>query len=289
MDVIFQPLSLFASTMGLALTGMIAAAIVVVWDWRAALIGLFIVQLSVATVSVLVENVPAQWALIQTAVIGLSCMILALSAYRAQSSPSLYQSGTWLLRAAALVLAFVGWRFIVDRINLPVIHPLEIRLFVWLALCSAIMLGMGDSPLFNAVALLLWCLAVQGFISVLLAIPALVAIIGILEILVALACSYLILAEQLPAVKQAPVLTDMTFPESSIVHQPGGEHGATNDPGATPHGGPSQLSVQGSFRQARVSNPAPDPSVQSESSHTTTSLQSPDKPLGRNALLRRRQ
>jgi hypothetical protein len=71
---------------------------------------------------------------------------------------------------------------------------------------------MGNSPFFTAVALLLWCIPVQSVAATVVAIPSLIAVIGILELLVALACSYLILTEEHPVTARSPVLTDITFP-----------------------------------------------------------------------------
>jgi hypothetical protein len=101
--------------------------------------------------------------------------------------------------------------------NLPVVGTDVAELFVWLALCALLMLGLGDNPLFTATGLLLWCVPAQALISIILAIPALSALIGIVELLVALACSYLVLVELLPVAATRSVLTDIIFPEQDAV------------------------------------------------------------------------
>jgi hypothetical protein len=213
MDRLFDLLTFFSTSFGLAVTGATAAALILFWDWRLALAGLVVVQIGVATVTVQVEHMPAEWAAIMTAVTCLACLILALSAQQAGTSPSLRQAGTWLLRALALALVYLAWRALGRGVRLPELVPQVTALFVWLGICVLMILGMSNDPLFTAVGLLLWCIPVQAVVAVLLGVPALIALIGILELVVALACSYLVLAEQLPAVEQQPVLTDITFPD----------------------------------------------------------------------------
>lgn len=206
-------LTFFSTSFGLIVVGAVAASVILFWRWRMALVGLFIVQVGVATVVVQVEKVPAEWAGVMTAVTALACLILALSAQQARSTPSLHQSGTFLMRAMVLVLAFLVWQSVRDSVRIPEFVSQITALFVWLGLCVLVMLGLSDNPLFYAVALLLWVIPVQAVVGVLLGVPALIALIGMLGLVIALACSYLILAEQLPVAEQRQVLTDITFPE----------------------------------------------------------------------------
>src|SRR5690606_26002135 len=85
-------------------------------------------------------------------------------------------------------------------------------LLVWLALCMLVILGLSDNPLFSTVAMLMWLIAAQVIVAVIVNSPALVALIGILSLLLALAGSYLTLVEQVSADERAPVVTDITFP-----------------------------------------------------------------------------
>jgi hypothetical protein len=55
---------------------------------------------------------------------------------------------------------------------------------------------------------------------VLLGIPALIALIGMLELVIALACSYLVLVEQLPVTEAPPILTDIAFPDLTAREAP---------------------------------------------------------------------
>jgi hypothetical protein len=77
---------------------------------------------------------------------------------------------------------------------------------------TLILMGLSDDPLFTGVAMLLWCVPAQAVVWVLLGIPALIALIGIAELAVALACSYLVLSAQQPAENKQAVLTDIAFP-----------------------------------------------------------------------------
>jgi hypothetical protein len=221
MEQLFDLLTFFGTPFGLGVIAAAAAAIILFWDWRLALAGLFVVQLGVATVAVRVEQAPAQWAGVMTIVTGLACLILALSARQARMPPSARQSGTWILRALALVLIYVAWRALSNEVQIPELVPAITSLFVWLVICALVMLGLSDNPLFSAVALLLWCIPVQAVVGVLLGAPMLIALIGILELVLALACSYLALAEQLPVAERQPVLTDITFPDHLPTYAPG--------------------------------------------------------------------
>jgi hypothetical protein len=217
MEAVFQSLGFFASELGLITAAALAALVVILWDWRAALAALLVAQIAVASVSVLVYGMPAQWGLVQIVVMLLACLILGLSAVRMRRSPSQFEAGTWTLRSLMLALLGVCWWSLDLTPKLPVVGVEVTELFVWLALCALLMLGLGDNPLFTATGLLLWCVPAQALISIALAIPALVAVIGIIELLVALACSYLILVELLPVATTKPVLTDIFFPEQDPV------------------------------------------------------------------------
>jgi hypothetical protein len=145
-------------------------------------------------------------------VMGLACLILALSAQRMTRTTTLYQAGTWQMRALLLALLYVGWSLAEVRAPLPAVAPQLAELFVWLTLCMLVMLGLSDNPLFSTVALLIWLVTIQVIAAVIVNSPALVALIGMLTLLLALAGSYLVLVEQVSAEQSAPVVTDITFP-----------------------------------------------------------------------------
>jgi hypothetical protein len=212
MDTVFGLLSFFGSTLGSIIVGMIAALIIVLWDWRVALAGLFCVQVGVASGAVAVGQLSSDWAGVMVVVMGLACLILALSAQQMTRTTTLYQAGTWQLRGLLLVLIYVAWSLADVTVPLPEVTPRLTDLFVWLTLCVLIMLGLSDNPLFATIALLIWLIPTQVTTAVLVNSPALVALIGMLSLLLALAGSYLILVEQVSAEQSAPVVTDISFP-----------------------------------------------------------------------------
>jgi hypothetical protein len=215
MDLLSSAFDFFVSNSGLWITGLVAAAMILFWEWRATLVGLVFVQVNLAILAVHLQGVPTEWAVTQTLVVMLACLILALSAQQTLSSASFHQSGTWLLRLMALILLTASWRLLGVNIVLPGLAPSTLQLLTWLALCALILWGLGDNPFFMGVGLLLWSILVQTVVMSLLAIPALVAGIGIVELLLALACSYLILIEQAPQQEERAILTDITFPTSA--------------------------------------------------------------------------
>jgi len=213
MDQLFEALSFFATETGILIISVVAGAMILFWEWRTALIGLVIVQVGVLSLSVARTGMPAQWAGLQVVVMIIIAVMLAISVVQTPTSRSLQQAGNWLLRLLAVSLIFLAWRVIGIVIPLPGFSPELIALFTWLALIVLLMLGLSDNPLFAGVALLLWFIPAQAAVAVLAPQPNLFAIIGGLEIMVALAASYLILADRLPAAERRLVMTDIVFPD----------------------------------------------------------------------------
>ncbi|MEZ4622813.1 MAG: hypothetical protein R2867_45955 [Caldilineaceae bacterium] len=60
--------------------------------------------------------------------------------------------------------------------------------------------------------MLLWFIPIQAFIQVLLPDQRLFVFIGMAELLIALACSYLLLAYRMPLRRFSTVMTDVSFP-----------------------------------------------------------------------------
>jgi uncharacterized protein (DUF58 family) len=75
------------------------------------------------------------------------------------------------------------------------------------------MLGLSNNPLFSIIAFLMWLIPIQIITSLIIPAPTLVALIGTLALLLALAGSYLILVEQVTVEQSAPVVTDISFPD----------------------------------------------------------------------------
>jgi hypothetical protein len=117
-------------------------------------------------------------------------------------------------------LVYVGWGLAEVNLPLPLVAPPLADLFVWLTLCVLVMLGLSDNPLFATVALLMWLIPVQVVAAIIVNSPALVALIGMLTLLLALAGSYLMLVEQVSVEQSRPVVTDITFPNELGIPAP---------------------------------------------------------------------
>lgn len=202
----------FASGLGILTIGAVAVLMLFFWEWRSFLVGLCIIQLGVAVLVTHVHQVELKWAQVQILVITLSAAILLLSARQIRFALPYQRPGSWLIRLMAVTLLFICWRLFDVDLALPATAPPLAQLFLWLAVCALIMLGLSDAPLSTAVALLLWFIPVQAFIQILLPEFRLFVLIGIVELLSALACSYLMLAARLPSTVTATRPTDMTFP-----------------------------------------------------------------------------
>ncbi|CAN5740795.1 hypothetical protein BH10CHL1_BH10CHL1_27330 [soil metagenome] len=210
-------LSFFASGLGLLTIGAIAVSIILFWNWRQALAGVLLVQIGVAVLIVYVHGVAQDWAAVQILVMGLCLVILALSAQQVRPALHMGWSGSWLLRSITVLLLLASWQVFHLKLTLPLISPQIVQLFIWLGLCTLIVLSLSDTPFFTGIALLLWCVPVQAIIQILLPASMLFVLIDIVQIILALACSYLILTAYAPLLEEQPVLTDLTFPTDEVV------------------------------------------------------------------------
>ena len=216
MDVFFSALDFLATAPGFLLIGAIAAAMILLWDWRASLLGLFVIQLSVATIAVELLQLDARWAAIQTAIMLLCCLILGISGRQTPVGSSWHQSGSMLLRVLVLILLYVCWRLFEFNITIPLIRPDVTVLFMWLGICALLTLSLNDNPLFTGTALLQWCIPAQVVTATLLPIPNLIVLLGVLQLLLALGCSYMVLVEYYGYAETPEVATDITFPWKSL-------------------------------------------------------------------------
>ncbi len=209
-------LSFFATGLGLLSIGGLALLIILFWEWHFTLAGLFVIQLGVAVLATQIHALPPQWGTVQLMVSALAAAMLLLSARQVRQAHPQQRPGSFVIRFSAVTLLAVSWQFVDFDIALPLLTVPETDLFLWLILCAFVMLGLSDSPLYTAVALLLWLIPVQVFIQLILPEQRLFVFIGIAELLVALSCSYLLLAQRLPERTAHNVLTDITFPAETV-------------------------------------------------------------------------
>ena len=204
--------SFFASGLGILTLGAVALVMLLLWEWRLLLLGLWVIQLGVVVLVVKVHQVDLQWAQVQMLVTTLCAAMLFLSARQIRVALAYQRPGSVLVRLMAVTLLLICWRFFDFEVSLPLLAPVLAQLFLWIALCALIMLGLGDAPLSTGIALLLWFIPVQAFIQVLLPEFRLFVLIGMSQLLSALACSYLMLAARQPAMHTAVIPTDVSFP-----------------------------------------------------------------------------
>jgi len=159
--------------------------------------------LGVGALAVGVENAPVQMMLVQTFIIGLSCAMLATSGMQVQLGRTGRQSGGWFFRLLVLGLLAAALMSLDLRFVLPNVSPAITRLFGWLGLITLLMLGLGDHALFTAVALLLWSVLGYAVATFYAPVAEVMIVIGLVELAIAFACSYLILAERLPQMERA--------------------------------------------------------------------------------------
>lgn len=189
--------ALWASVPVHILLGLAAGLPVILWDWRIALPGLLFVQLGTSALVGGVYGLPAPWPAVHLSVLFLACLILLLSILQT-SNVQVHHSGEFSSRLFRLLVlgiaALMVWKAS-DNIELPLLSDASKMLFLWLAAVALLTLGMAETALFGGIGLLLWLIPVQAFLSVLFPVPAVIVLLGILQLLVALACSYLVLAE----------------------------------------------------------------------------------------------
>jgi hypothetical protein len=209
------PLSFFASGLGVLTIAALATSLFLLWNWRLALLGLLGIQVGVAALVIPTQGFPVQPAAVQILVMALCVLLLSASAQSLRTPHAHPPPGSFLVRCMVVTLLLVSWELFDLQLSLPVISPTVSKLFVWLALCALVILSLSDAPLFAGIALLLWCIPIQVIVE--LAVPghSLFVLIGMMEIVLALACSYLVLVDLAPVPPTPTITTDITFPEGS--------------------------------------------------------------------------
>lgn len=189
------------------------------WDWRFSLIGLVVVQSGVAAVAINTGQVQTNLMIVQVCIIALCALILALSSAKSPPSPSIRQSGNGMMRLLTLILLYTALRLFDFDFMLPLPEGIEAGqgiqitvFFIWLSICALLTLSLSNNPLFTGVALLLWCVPAHLLASLLIPTPGISVLVGIIELLLALGCSYLILTESFSTDRRPIVATDITFP-----------------------------------------------------------------------------
>ncbi|MCB0117319.1 MAG: hypothetical protein R2873_08575 [Caldilineaceae bacterium] len=195
--------------------GGVALLLIMLWDWRLFLPGLALIQYGVGQVLVYRYGVPGQWLAIYFWVIVLAALILALSPLQMPIPQSSLRSGNPFFRLLIMVLLGLLVYTLQPDIPLPVLDEPTTRLLLWLVACAFLVMALTDSALFTAIGLFFWFIPLQSLMAVILPLPALIALIGILQLMVALACAYLTLAEDAQIADLQQPATDVTFPSQA--------------------------------------------------------------------------
>lgn len=215
MALVLSWLNFLATGPGMLITGFFAILMILAWEWRVSLIGLILIQVGIAPIAVLLQGIDAQWVTVQTLVIILCSLILALSTTQIAGSPTSRQAGNWPLRLMVVIMLYVSWRLFQFDIAIPLIDSRVSVLFIWLFICALVILSLSDNPLFTGSALILWFIPMHVVVATLFPFSSLIVLFGFLELILALCCSYLILAERLGESEQITIATDVTFPNTA--------------------------------------------------------------------------
>jgi hypothetical protein len=211
------------SSTPLLLAGLLAALAVLVWDWRISLPATLFVQLLLGQVAAQRSLIPDEWGRVFAWVVVGCLLILFLSIQRSAKVATVGRLGTFIFRG--LLLGLAG--FLLSSVDvtdlLPLLDLQMIRAILWLALCALFGISTGEGALQNGLALLLWLIGAE--IALLAVTPAAVVVVtlGAIFLLIALACAYLLLAENLALAENTPPITDVVFPADSpsphILHE----------------------------------------------------------------------
>jgi len=218
-------LDFFATGQGVLALGLLAALIVLLWDWRVALIALVLIQMGVATLLVQIEGASGQIMFVQSLIVALCAVMIAIAGVQVHLRRSGRQSGGWLFRLLVLALLGIALYSLDLSVVLPEVAPAITRIFGWIALIALIMLSLGDNPVFTITALLIWCVLGQAMAALYAPASEVMVAIGLMELVLGLTASYLLLAERLPR-QVAVVANGNGAPMRPISPQAGSEHGA---------------------------------------------------------------
>lgn len=211
MDFLFGA-SFWSTPVALWSIGVIALLLVILWDWRLFLPGLALIQYGVGQIVSYRYGVPGQWLAVYFWVMVLAALMLALSPIQMRRYQPADRSGNPFFRVLILLLLGVIVYTLQPDLPLPVLDVATARLFLWLVACAFLVLALTDGALFTGIGLLLWFIPLQSLTAMILPLPSLIALWGILQLVVILACSYLALAENEQIAEQNLPITDVTFP-----------------------------------------------------------------------------
>ena len=223
MSGIFSLFSFFATGYGVLFTMALVLALLVAWEWRVMLVIVVILQLAVGTLMVRFHSANPNWMLVQLIAMLISCASLSISVLQMRSTTLVRRRTNLELHLLFAPLLVAGWWLLQVDLPLPELNPALRQLFLWLAVVALVELSIGNDPMSIGVGLLIWCIPLHALAVLFTPIPTLLALIGLLELLLGLACAYLIIADRNPALsppKQALMLLRNRNAQPSPNQQP---------------------------------------------------------------------
>ncbi len=204
LEALFQQTDRLAGTPLLLAITVSVIVVVAARDWRLALAALMVAYTGLALLTA--SLLPPQWALLRVVVGGLAAVIWYLSAQQAgwggsflpfqhsQGVEARPLASTTLFRALVVLALAVLILTLRPRLPLPAL-PTDVRFVViWLGAFGLLGLALGDEALQTGVALLLWLAATQLMLAALQQDAWLIWLLSTVELLVALATGYLMIA-----------------------------------------------------------------------------------------------
>lgn len=206
-DLIRQ-ISILLALPAVVLMGIMAAAIVIVRDWRSALLA-YALQ-SVILAVLLTQRLPMEWALLQAIVGGLVAVMLFLSARQLggadQQARGISREARWpqlpslgLFRLLAVVLAALVFITIRGQVHLPLVSTTFRDGILWLVMAGGLGLALHEEPLHAGLSLLT---LLGGILMLLFSLNQSRMLLGLMDgwqLLLGLAISYLIVSRGLAA------------------------------------------------------------------------------------------
>lgn len=189
---------LLATGPGILLLAVLAASIVLLWDWRWALPSAVIVALGLSSIQAALHSPGLLVTISQWLAVIVAGVLLGLAGRFHPAAAHLHASSNWLTRLIALLFVVGAWWVIDPGVSLPLFTQVETDLIIWAGLCGLLLVSLSAAPLHTGIGLLLLMTPLQATAAILLPGAGLAIVAGIAQILVGLGCAYLTLAQQLP-------------------------------------------------------------------------------------------
>jgi hypothetical protein len=190
---------LLATGPGILLLAVLAASIVLLWDWRWALPGAVIVSLGLSSIQAALHSPDLLVTISQWLAVIVAGVLLGLAGRFHPAAARVHANSNWVTRLIALLFVVGAWWVIDPGVNLPLFTQVETDLIIWTGLCGLLLVSLSAAPLHTGIGLLLLLAPLQATAAILLPGAGLAIVASIAQILVGLGCAYLTLAQQLPS------------------------------------------------------------------------------------------